>query len=442
MFRLPSNLLVINKGDRIYAKNLSSLIDGLIILKEKESKVYSLFIDSKRSVSIWIILKLIFLDLLLLPWKKESNYSIKNVGKNLENFSFWIHTTNACNLACKYCYIKKTNENLSNEVIERLPLMLKDLKEKGYQRVKYKFAGGEPLLNFPVIVKVYKAIENEAQILDLDTTYTIISNGTYITDDIQMFLKRNKKIQLAVSLDGIENFHDENRVFKNGNGSFRIIKQNIDKLIDNGIKPYLSVTVTSKSIDGIEKLYKFISKRDLQFSLNIVRENTCTSSLQNADKEVRREDSFIEKYIKAINAYKPYLSKDISVLNIFSDRARLSDMHVKPCGVEENYCVIDQKGDIHKCQMLISNKTSTGNIFSQDWIDLVRNPSDKVNVPVSEKTECSKCKYKYLCAGGCPLITKFHTGSSKNRNPNCDLYKAIFPKIFKLEAERLHKFYK
>ena len=56
---------------------------------------------------------------------------------------------------------------------------------------------------------------------------------------------------------------------------------------------------------------------------------------------------------------------------------------------------------------------------------------------VDEKDECRDCQWKYWCAGGCPLETYRKTGTYTAKSPNCNIYKALFPEIIRLEGLRM-----
>jgi len=419
-------------------KNLYSPIKGMISLSLSESILYDKLLRNKKTFNIIGVLKLLFLDVILLPWRKNSNYSIKYLKKKPTNIGFWIHMTNSCNLACKYCYINKTSGNISEDVMTRLPELIKDLSKDGFKSIKFKFAGGEPLLNFPQIVKLYRSLEIEAKKYNIETKYTIISNGTVITSNILRFLKRNRKIKLAISLDGIGKVNDVNRVFINGNGTFDRINANIKKALSLGVNPFLSVTVTKDSIPYLNELYKYAFDKNIHFSLNIVRESNC-AVVENKKSKDLWDKSFIEKYKKAIWEYKDYLQVNVSVLNLFSDRARLNDIHLKACGIEENYIILDHNGNMHKCQMLISKNQSVGTIFDENWLEIGIPKLKTINTDIANNSKCSRCKWRYLCSGGCSLIRQ-NQKARYSCSPNCNLYKAIFPEIMKLEAYRLDKF--
>ena len=441
VFKLAPQLYSSFRDDLCYVKNLYSPVDGILKLDKESSTIYKMFLTEKEKLPIFYLIKFLLLDIILLPWRKQSNYNINKINKTPHLFSFWIHMTNNCNLACKYCYIHQTTENLKPEVIEQFPQLVKDLRCKGYKKIRFKFAGGEPLLRFDQLKEMYTNISKVAIQQKLKTEFFVISNGTIMNYKIIDFFKQNINITLVISLDGLGKTHDKNRIFKDGSGSFNTVYKNLQKLASAGVKPQLNITVTESNVEDLPQLYSLIHDLGLNFNISLARENNCTFTQDQFNEEVLKKDNdFILKYQQSINLYKKYLHKDISVLSIFSDRAQLNSPHFYPCGIERNYAVVDTHGNIHKCQMLISDNTATNSIFNKDWVENIKKPSHRTNIPINKKVPCKDCLWKYYCSGGCPVTTEFVNKSSKSVNPNCNLYKDIFPKILELEIDRLHKF--
>ncbi len=80
-------------------------------------------------------------------------------------------------------------------------------------------------------------------------------------------------------------------------------------------------------------------------------------------------------------------------------------------------------------------------VHAKDPLALIRADKKGIqNLPVEEKKECSSCKWKYLCAGGCPLASFRATRRYDRKSPNCDIYKALYPEVLRLEGLRLLKY--
>jgi len=82
-----------------------------------------------------------------------------------------------------------------------------------------------------------------------------------------------------------------------------------------------------------------------------------------------------------------------SLLGSLVDRANLGAAHSKTCGVGESYMVIDQRGDVAKCQMEIEQPVT--NVRAADPLGLIRADTIGVrNLPVQEKEGCRDCEWQ------------------------------------------------
>ncbi|HEY4032612.1 MAG TPA: SPASM domain-containing protein, partial [Ktedonobacteraceae bacterium] len=106
------------------------------------------------------------------------------------------------------------------------------------------------------------------------------------------------------------------------------------------------------------------------------------------------------------------------------------------CGVGRNYLVIDQRGGVAKCQADIKQTVTT--IDRDDPLQVIRDDLKGIqSLSVDEKEGCRTCEWRYWCTGGCPLLTYRATGRYDVKSPNCNIYKALFPEVLRLEALRL-----
>lgn len=199
----------------------------------------------------------------------------QNLNKILNNElkSVILETTERCNLRCKYCiYHPKHPEyrgfgkkDMPFEVARKsINYLLSHSKNSNI--VYIGFYGGEPLLNFDLIIKVVNYIKSKN--LDRDIRFSMTTNGTLITTSIAKFLVDNK-FNLVISLDGPKDIHDENRIFENGKGSFEKTKQGIINLnnayISAQLEPEYSLSMVlsgENSVSKYDEIQSFIEETD------------------------------------------------------------------------------------------------------------------------------------------------------------------------------------
>ena len=347
----------------------------------------------------------------------------------------WLHLTNACNLNCSYCYLNKTNEKMDlatgKAAVDKL---LHQARQHGFDGLKLKYAGGEPTLNFELLRELHPYARDRARQLGVGLEAVMLSNGVRLTPEMLTFLQR-QDIGLSISLDGLGMAHDMQRPFVGGQPSSHLVLRNIDLALEHGISPYLSITITETNADAIAEVAAYALERKLYFNLNFYR----SQSYGNGAARRAANDKLIVNVMKVLQV----IENDLPEYNLFAnlmDRANFATPHTHTCGVGDNYLVIDHHGGIAQCHMLIDETVS--NIWEQDPLLTLRTtPSINgfYNISVDEKESCSTCEWRYWCAGGCPLEALHTNGRVEAKSPYCDIYKAVFPEILRLEGLRLLK---
>lgn len=367
--------------------------------------------------------------------------TVKNSGRktqvqpSLQILSSWLHLTDRCNLRCSYCYLPHVREDMSSETGRAaIDAIFRSAVANGFKQVKLKYAGGEPLLRFPLVKELHTYAQQLAERNEIELEGVVLSNGTLLTSEIIGTLK-SLSLRLMISLDGLGQYHDSHRPYAGGRGSFADVAEAVELALANGLIPNISITVSSRTAEGLPDIMVWILDRDLPFSLNFYRENELSAShedMQLDEKKIIRGMLAAFKVIEENLPRRPFLGGII-------DRANLSAAHTHTCGVGQNYLVFDQNGQVAKCQMHIRKPVT--DVHAADPLALIR--ADQIgiqNLPVMEKEGCKTCEWKHWCAGGCPLATHRATGRYDVKSPNCYIYKALFPEALRLEGLRLLKY--
>ena len=356
-------------------------------------------------------------------------------GSN-DTLTAWLHITDRCNLRCAYCYLPHVRADMSIETGRAaIDATIRSAMINGYRMVKWKYAGGEPLLCFSSVVELHRYAQEQSSRHGLALEGVILSNGTllsaHITETIQ-----DLDLRLMLSLDGIGALHDAQRPYAGGRGSFTDVVNAVSLAIQYGITPYISITVSGRNIAGLKDVVAWACANDLPFSLNFYRENNYSASHTDLQLE---EQTIIEGVTAAYRVIEANLPRR-SLLASLVDRANLSTPHVHTCGVGHSYLVFDYRGRVAKCQMHIAKPVTSASVV--DPLSLVRADTVGIqNVRVDEKEGCRTCEWRNWCTGGCPLATFRATGRYDVRSPNCNIYKALFPVAVRLEGLRLLKYY-
>lgn len=356
-------------------------------------------------------------------------------GKTLQVLSAWLHLTDRCNLRCSYCYLPHVREDMSAETGQAaIDAVFRSACLNQFKQVKLKYAGGESLLRYPLILELHAYAEKLAHEHGISLEEVVLSNGTLLTEDMAKTLKI-LGIRLMISMDGMGHYHDSQRPYAGGRGSFKDVSDAVDLALSYGLVPNISVTVSGRTAEGLPHIMEWILERELPFSLNFYRENELSVSQLDLQLDEQKIIDGMKAAFKVIENNLPRRG----FLGGIIDRANLSAPHTHTCGVGENYLVFDQNGQVAKCQMHIRKPVT--NIHLTDPLALIR--ADQIgiqNLPVMEKEGCKDCEWKHWCTGGCPLATHRATGRYDVKSPNCNIYKALYPEALRLEGLRLIKY--
>jgi uncharacterized protein len=349
-----------------------------------------------------------------------------------ETVTAWLHVTNACNLDCPYCYVRKSSARMSLETgLEAVRHIVTTAVSNQFRRVKLKYAGGEASLHFKLIKQLHTEALKLTQAQDLDLREVVLSNGVHIRTEDADWLVDNR-VKLMVSLDGVGEMHDQQRPFRNGRSSFTHIEHTMDEvLLPRGIKPDISITITRLNAGGVAEAVRWALERDLPVSLNFYRENSQSRSREDLQLE---EDIIIKGMLKAYQVFEEVLPER-PFFNGLLDRVQ-GEAHAHTCGVQHSYLVINHQGALAQCQMHLDAPTST---TLSDNLILQTASGPIQNISVDEKEGCRTCEFRYRCTGGCPLETYRATGRWDVKSPHCRIYKTLMPQAMRLEGLRLLK---
>ena len=352
----------------------------------------------------------------------------------------WLQITNRCNLRCRYCFITKTPEDMSQETAEGVvDALFRSVLIHGFSRLGIKFAGGEALLNPRAVFAAIDRTEARCRELadrlpaDFQVHYELLSNGVAISD-LRLRQLKERNIHLMISLDGLERDHDAQRIFPDGSGSFVRVIRTLERVKRSGIPFNISAVISNLNVEGIPAFVEFLLKEEIPFVLDFYKETPCSAG----DPSLRVEPERIIRSMKdAYAAIERYLPPQ-SMLDSLLDMTRLGLLHDRPCGVGQNYIAFDPRGRAVKCQMAFDDivfDSSRPDPLGDIRADLrgIQNP------PATEKPGCRDCRWIRFCAGGCPLLAYRTSGSYSARSPYCRVFKALVPEVIRLEGLRLLK---
>lgn len=345
----------------------------------------------------------------------------------------WLQITDQCNLNCSYCFVKQSNEKMSYQTAAHsIKTLFKSARNKGFKKIRLKFAGGEPTLCFSLVERVQQLALRTSVEEDIELESILLTNGTMISPEIVNEIEK-LHMRVMVSIDGIDINHDQQRYYKNGARSFDRVSRGLDLLLKMSHPPFVSITVTKRNLLGLKLLTEWLLSKGISFNLNLQRDSSYN---------IAHLDEYEKEVIDAINDVLLVVENRLpenSILDGIFDRTNLRFAHSYTCGAGESYVVINTKGGINTCHMKYDQPMGWL-MDNTDPLQVIKsNQSHEMFPNVIDKIECSTCDWRYWCSGGCPIHTYTIKGSYKLKSPYCNIYKAIFPKMLRLEGLRLLK---
>jgi len=290
--------------------------------------------------------------------------------------------TEQCNMNCIYCYEhKKNNSYMSfDTAVSIINQNLRDFHADEPWMISY--FGGEPFLNFKLIKEIDVFLKQQYPQLYERLTYSIITNGTIINDEIRRWLFDHREIvRFQLSLDGFQEMHDRNRPMVNGEGSFSKIDLDFFKSLNQGL--FINTVISPLSIPMLSDGIKWMAEQGFdcraEFAIGIDWSNLDKQMLRNQIKELVRYYSFERQDLVPCL----FLRKDMLKIYLPYNSA------FRPCGVcREDKCY-DTWGRLMPCNGMSFVSVGEKSKFLSKLKD-----DDFI---FSDENICKCCEYVRVC---------------------------------------------
>jgi len=355
-----------------------------------------------------------------------------------------LEVTTACNMRCRYCVYSGIYRGFRTHSGSYMPLntALKAIDmyfryiESGSEynplrEPSIAFFGGEPLLNFNLIRNVVNYVKSK-YLRDYKVQFVISTNGTLLTDEVIDFLLLNSFI-VNISLDGPQKEHDRNRIYSNGEGTFKVIMKNIEKMKERVMKLGLSkeridvsFQVTFDLRSNLVKIWEFFKNCSIPTRvIGSVRSFGTEYYSQFSKEDFEKFDDEANILLNRFLAYvenREYLnSPDIFFERFYGDKVRRNYyrplLSRTPIYQYTRSCIpgykifVDSKGLLHPCEKT-PTKILIGNVSKGLEVKLIK----KIIYEYREKSlkTCYKCPIAYNCPACIAIL-----GLERNEE-NCD----------------------
>jgi len=327
--------------------------------------------------------------------------------------TLYLIVTDECNLRCRYCFIHNgmpkhyvrgtMGWDTAQKAVDMFFANIRSNPPVFDDMVKMIiFYGGEPLLNFPLIQRVVEYVESKyaAELRELADgfCFSVISNGTAITEDIARFIGSHPNISVAISLDGPRDVHDSERVTAGGRGSFDDAMRGYRLLTEIGGRKNISVscTIGEHNIDRLEDLLT-MQKEHGFLTVNMNSLLDTKAGFVPKSYMVKVSKRMIEYFVKA-REQGVYEDRIMRKIKCFTEKR----VHPFDCQATGSQVVCSPDGKLGICHEGIGMK----NFFFADVSRDFRFHQHPVITEWKRRTplhmpQCAACPAIGVCGGGC-----------------------------------------
>lgn len=341
-----------------------------------------------------------------------------------------------CNFGCKHCIAGKAmtgaimSFDTAKSIIDTY-ISFKERMDSSFDTLNIHFGIAEPLLNYKVIKDVIAYINSRYSYLN--TIFSLNTNLSLLTKDMAAYF-RNNKVNLHVSIDGLERCNDLIRISKDGKGTFSLINEKMKILEDVDYKIHdIGVTLTDGNFD---LFYKEQDEFIGWCKNKEIKEVACEFDLINSmhistEKKVEFLNSFIDKMAEDNIDFDGTWS--IPHRNLVN--GTYSETAFAFCrGASGANISVDRNYDIYICSC------SSEHICSLSDLDKEVQEGGKFYNFVNEhlmgnKLLCKGCALEGCCVGQCNVTNEYN--KPHKFKEQCDFYIAMTNEMLKRDVKHM-----
>lgn len=360
----------------------------------------------------------------------------------------YLHVSNACNLACVYCYANGGSYNSPPGVMSvDLAKLTVDRFFESFERIgTVVFFGGEPLLQASMIPEVCDYVLEAAKRRNVEPPqFSIVTNGTLLNESNVAILKKYG-FSATVSIDGPAEIHDLLRPNLKGLPSFSKVSDGLWRLKEAGVRAGVEVTFTAlhfrMGIRPKELLEYFRDKYEIRSLTLAVVSAIPGQEVSLSDHQLE----LIESYREATRYSMESLKTDRPILFVQAREAlkylltntRRPTNQFCYTNLGEEHFSVSSKGNIYPCQMMNDQeKNDMGSIHDPNFreTESFKNVREKFSGMDKMHMQCKNCWAKelcFICVAGVEIETGKLAPIPKHR---CDMVQSILEEVLSHVAD-------
>lgn len=357
--------------------------------------------------------------------KAENAMRVMNTPKSVD-----LDITNRCNLRCAYCYhFSGAGDSGSDLSTEEWLGFFEELNRCAVLDVT--IAGGEPFLRKDLRELIEGIIRNRMR-------FSILSNGTLITDNMAAFIASTGRCNsVQVSIDG--SYPETHDAFR-GDGNFERAVSGLKCLQKHHIPVTVRMTIHRHNVNDLEEIARLLLE-DLKlpgFSTNAASYmGLCRSHSDEVQLTVDERSVAMETLLRLNKKYNGRISATAGPLAeaknwLEMERAQKEKQENSPdcgylrsCGGVFSNMAVRADGVIVPCSQMSHvelgriNRDNLREIW-QDHPELTR-LRNRRDIRLTDFAFCKDCDYIPYCRGNCPALAYTILGEENHPSPDACL---------------------
>ncbi len=321
----------------------------------------------------------------------------------------WKTVSEACNLACDYCYYSRCGGQ--PDKIERIDTRILEKFIKEYMGMTTGFAsfawqGGEPLLAGLDFFKEVVSLQAKYAPKHTMISNALQTNATLLTDEWAKFFKQFQFL-IGVSLDGPKHINDARRVTGHGLGSYDRVMTGIEHLRKHQVDFNILTVIHEHNVGKAKELMEFYEREGFTHVQFIPCMDFRSQETDKAGKYVITPEEYGKFLCEAFDVWYNNGSPNMSV-RFFDNMASVYFNSEAELCIHRQTCpktlVLEQNGDAYPCDFYISEDYKLGNVGIDPLSEILNSEiySEFLEMKPALPEKCKGCQYLNLCHGGCP----------------------------------------
>ena len=304
------------------------------------------------------------------------------------------HLSEVCNLKCLHCYQEKhkpialSYPQLLN-ILDQYRELLKKLKVKGH----INLTGGEPLCS-PYFFKILDEFKKDKELY----SFSILTNGTLITDEIAKKISEYNPEYVQVSLEGGKKTNDYIR----GKNVYKKVANAIKYLKKYNVFVSISFTATKINYKEFPDVVRYAEK----YGVDNVWSDRFIPLNKDSEIDLQMSKEETNEYLKIMENERIRLRFKKSKTNVAMYRAlqfQMTNDYPYACTAGKSLLTVMENGDLVPCRRM---PIIVGNLLNNNMYDLYK--KSKILKELQKDTtpdDCKNCEHSKKCSGGLKCLT-------------------------------------